>query len=521
MPRLAADLYLEHCEKKGFAPAYNIEGIVDHPNYYKLLADFSLYDSLGNYAPHQKVEYNMPYQVPYLDENGHKRWMKSETYIRNELEKELKVRDDIAEKLADKSEAGLIPRFIKAVNGEQVVEANEMVEDDTRYSFTPKKDVDNYTEEQYNDFGWVRANNVISAGYWKNFTENFADAVANNYKFPKNKNGEFMIEVYDAYDSSGITDVIVFASGTIESPNVSKIVKIDLTQETDIEDKRRELYEAERRGIQQKAGEFFRLYDKADFLRKRGNQGNSIKSVGDNNGLNPKRSRSEAKANRIVEFHIDEESGTITTTYANGEVITEKLSEKETSYSYTPKAESKEELLKQYEDGVLTREEYLDLISGKTPKSDPVSLANMHPEDYDMNTTPDIKRKTGKATGDGERRTYTTLQKSSIFDQRFKDEVKTDEFIKRYSTITNEDTLLEAARELDEGGHDGVQEWLSLPPERASTVDIVKGFILLDRYQRAGNAEGALCALLFYKNLLFFLAVCDIITTECKLYLPL
>lgn len=37
-------------------------------------------------------------------------------YGKNELQKELKVRDDIAAKLADKSEAGLIPRFIKKIN---------------------------------------------------------------------------------------------------------------------------------------------------------------------------------------------------------------------------------------------------------------------------------------------------------------------------------------------------------------------------------------------------------------------
>ena len=93
----------------------------------------------------------MPDQVPYLDENGHKRWMKSETYIRNELEKELKVRDDIAEKLADKSEAGLIPRFIKAVNGESSentldnqndVEYNE---DDSQYAYSIPKNKYWYT----------------------------------------------------------------------------------------------------------------------------------------------------------------------------------------------------------------------------------------------------------------------------------------------------------------------------------------------------------------------------------------
>lgn len=156
IPRLAADLYLEMCAKKGYAPAYNIEGIVDHKNYYKLLADFSLYDSKGNYAPHQKVEYNMPDQVPYLDENGHKRYMSTERYIRNELQKELKVRDDIAEKLADKSEAGLIPRFIKKINERENLEKYDQL--------SPNKKVldmiSSVKSKNHNDNDKVYFNNV-------------------------------------------------------------------------------------------------------------------------------------------------------------------------------------------------------------------------------------------------------------------------------------------------------------------------------------------------------------------------
>lgn len=114
IPRLAADLYLEHCAKKGYDPAY--KDFADHPNYYKLLADFGLYDSLGHYAPHQKVAYNMPDQVPYLDADGNKQYMDTEAYIKQELQKELVVRDAICEAMADTSEEGIIPQFIAEVN---------------------------------------------------------------------------------------------------------------------------------------------------------------------------------------------------------------------------------------------------------------------------------------------------------------------------------------------------------------------------------------------------------------------
>lgn len=118
IPKLATDLYLAHCESKGLFPAYS-QGGVDfskHPNYYKLLADFSLYDINGNYAPHQKVEYNMPDQVPYLDKNGKKAYMSTESYIKNELQKEIAVRDSISEALADDSANGIIPQFVKRAN---------------------------------------------------------------------------------------------------------------------------------------------------------------------------------------------------------------------------------------------------------------------------------------------------------------------------------------------------------------------------------------------------------------------
>ena len=117
IPRLAADLYLEMCAKKEYTPAY--KDFSGHPNYYKLLADFGLYDSQGHYAPHRKVVYNMPDTVPYLDANGKKQSMKAYDYIKAELVKELTVRDSISEALADTSSEGIIPQFKAAVKKNQ------------------------------------------------------------------------------------------------------------------------------------------------------------------------------------------------------------------------------------------------------------------------------------------------------------------------------------------------------------------------------------------------------------------
>lgn len=118
IPKLAADLYLEDCVKNDWTPMYSVGGMnfSTHENYYKLLADFSLYDSEGNYAPHRPVSYNMPDQVPYLDENGATQYMETEKYIKQELAKEMELRDSLANALADTSEDGIIPQFVKRVN---------------------------------------------------------------------------------------------------------------------------------------------------------------------------------------------------------------------------------------------------------------------------------------------------------------------------------------------------------------------------------------------------------------------
>lgn len=238
-------------------------------------------------------------------------------------------------KIKDITDGSAGQAFIKAAGSVYDVSNNSISQKSDLSTKKLKKDPDGSGKASreldvdsidYRNFGWVRENDVISAGYWTNFTENFAQAVAGKNTYPKTKNGEFMISVYNVYDDpAGAADVIVFASGTIDSPNVTKIVKINLTNDVDIETKRRVLYEAERRGIQQETGELFRFYNKADFVSEFGNKRIGNERNGNNNRLDAKRSRSERKADRITQFHVDEDNNTITYTYANGETVTESL----------------------------------------------------------------------------------------------------------------------------------------------------------------------------------------------------
>ena len=139
---------------------------------------------------------------------------------------------------------------------------NPTLNEDMRYSLNDKSE---YTKEEYNNFGWVRANEVLNVGEYKNFTEKFAKAVTNGVKFNKTKDGYFMIPVSDIYsDMEGIENAIVFAKGKIESPEILKVLKIDLDNETDLSIVREDIYENESRGIQTENTKIFRCYNSGD-----------------------------------------------------------------------------------------------------------------------------------------------------------------------------------------------------------------------------------------------------------------
>lgn len=149
IPNLAADLYLEMCKEKNYTPAY--KDFAGHENYYKLLADFGLKDSKGHYAPHKKVAYNMPERVPYLDANGQKQYVATEEYIKQELEKELAVRDSIAQALSDTSANGIIPQFKQRVQELQA----DVSEQETGKDVKKKRNLDDeYFDKLIEELSW-------------------------------------------------------------------------------------------------------------------------------------------------------------------------------------------------------------------------------------------------------------------------------------------------------------------------------------------------------------------------------
>ncbi len=149
-----------------------------------------------------------------------------------------------------------------------------------------------------------------------------------------------------------------------------------------------------------------------------------------------------------------------------------------------------ERLLGMYENGQISREEYLAKL--KNQKETPLDLATSTPEI--ANTTPELNKKTGKNRGDKQSNFYDSFLGSSIFDERFKAEAESDDFIKKYSSVTNRATLAEAAAELDAGGEAYVRNWWTRDTSHSSLIDIAVGMILLDRYQRVGDIQSGIAA---------------------------
>lgn len=208
IPKLAVAMYLDECDRRGLYPAYS-QGETDfstHENYYKLLGDFGLYDSQGNYAPHRKVVFSLPDQVPYLDENGNKAYMNTEDYILQEVKQEIKLMDAIAEAMADESEDGIMAEFVRRVNGD----------DGARFNIAGEEnDVSIAEQQSASDFVSTLRNIVKERGSWR--TEdvvdyvdshkemNFIDRIYEKDKTVKKELAEFLNKINDVDTLEGFS----------------------------------------------------------------------------------------------------------------------------------------------------------------------------------------------------------------------------------------------------------------------------------------------------------------------------
>lgn len=129
-----------------------------------------------------------------------------------------------------------------------VTNTSPTINPDIRYSLSA---IDDYTEKQYNDYGWVRVNDVLSDREYTDFNRKMNNLSA-EIKRGKTASGEYIIPVNDMKgERFGVDNVLVFAKGTYQNPKVTRVIRIDFedktyNNETNLTILREYIYEQER-----------------------------------------------------------------------------------------------------------------------------------------------------------------------------------------------------------------------------------------------------------------------------------
>ncbi len=189
---------------------------------------------------------------------------------------------------------------IKTAAESQVKETNE-----TRgppKGKTSRETVDNYTEKEYNDYGWARYNEVISASESEDLRSKFAAAVSKQAKYPMSSSGEYMIAIGEI-----VHDKIAYMKGTIDNPVITRVLVIYEDNETELDKVRRDIYAIERRGIQQEAGGTFYIYTSASFSNNKYQFRSDAQGTRGSEQLGTDRGRDSKKTPRPKEYIFGED----------------------------------------------------------------------------------------------------------------------------------------------------------------------------------------------------------------------
>ena len=94
--------------------------------------------------------------------------------------------------------------------------------DDATTSFS-LQNIERYSEKEYNDYGWVAVNEVLTGNELKSLNSQFADAKKLNFKYPKSSKNEYMILVGDNPNSY---EHLVYIKGDINHPIITQVVGV-------------------------------------------------------------------------------------------------------------------------------------------------------------------------------------------------------------------------------------------------------------------------------------------------------
>lgn len=115
----------------------------------------------------------------------------------------------------------------------------------------------------------------------------------------------------------------------------------------------------------------------------------------------------------------------------------------------------------------------------------PNEIANL--SENDALTTPKLQEKAYE-TGDGESRYWTNIKdKTNMLNDTQKEHILSNDEIKYYKKITNEESLNEAFEKLNKGGASETLRWAKMESKDATATDVAEGWILLKRYSDSGD----------------------------------
>lgn len=118
----------------------------------------------------------------------------------------------------------------------------------------------------------------------------------------------------------------------------------------------------------------------------------------------------------------------------------------------------------------------------------PTEIANLKPED--ASSTPDLQSKNYEK-GDKESSFYKNITNNSKFlNPELRKELKNEDDIKYYKSVTNEESLTEALKRLDSDGASETSRWFN-KKDKFTSSDVAEGYILLKRYQDVGDYKNA------------------------------
>ncbi len=145
---------------------------------------------------------------------------------------------------------------------------NQLIDPDIHFSLS-LKNIDIYSKEEYNNFGWARDTEAIS----KNELDDMYSKIhikGSLKKFPQSGYGEAIIEVNDKpHTTLEANNVIAFVTGTKINPKITRVVRFNFFEEDLLDGFRKDIYEHNtKREIEAYARalgeEFIQYYDRSN-----------------------------------------------------------------------------------------------------------------------------------------------------------------------------------------------------------------------------------------------------------------